>query len=97
MDKTFKQYCSDFLNNSKYGNKYKNNNQLWENKKRDLLSVWKNEVLEMKTPAKEIVIRSFVEEFGINSINALFRGNKEIIIESWLKTQVNKINKNSLV
>ena len=93
MEMTFKQYCADFLNNSKYGAKYKSNETLWNGKKEELKLKWKEEVLNMDSSAKEIVIRSFVEEFGVQSLNALFRGSKEIILDNWNKTQVNKMSK----
>ena len=93
MEMTFKQYCNDFLNNSKYGKKYLNDELLWNGKREQLKLEWKEKVLMMECPAKEIVIRSFIEEFGIDSINSVFRGSKEIIKENWLKTQVNKMPK----
>jgi hypothetical protein len=31
MEMTFKQYCNEFIKNSKYGKKYTNDETLWKN------------------------------------------------------------------
>jgi len=86
---TFNQFCENWLNNSKYANKYKNNNKVWEDKKKDLFREW-DQVLETRAEIgdiPEIVIRNLISIVGQESVLRTFRGTKEKGLYSWFETQ----------
>lgn len=89
---TFNQYCEDFLNNSKYKEKYKSNKTLWEGQKKLLLDKWYKLLQERAEEGDipEIVIRSLVKEIGESTVRRIFRGTKEKGLYSWEQTQIKK-------
>jgi hypothetical protein len=82
---TFNQYCEDYLKNCRYRAAYEADRKKWENKKRDLLNGW---VEELKTralvgPLSSPVIVSFIRQFDEALLYRTFRGIYEKGIENF--------------
>lgn len=96
---TFKQFCENWLNNSRYKDKYKKDATRWNNKKRDLQLQWIS-ILEERAEEGTIpekVIRSFVNMFGEEQTRRTFRGVKEKGLELWNQTQTKKALRENII
>lgn len=88
MNMTFKQYCDNYLENSRYGAKYKElglNSDQWKECKGNLLIKWKEEVLKHAEnyPLETKVIVSWGRQFGEWTIFRTFRGKYEKGIKNY--------------
>lgn len=76
---TYKQYCNNYLENCKYKNNYLNNNDRWEQKKKDLITVWENMLLDHAEDKiiPSDVLQSYIRVFGEERLFTRFKGTKE--------------------
>ena len=94
---TYNQFCDHYLNNCKYKNAYLKNNQLWENRKKDLITDWENillEVAEIKIISSK-VLQSYIRIFGKQRLFARFSGRKFKGISNFkIPAKIKKIREN---
>ncbi len=92
---TYEQYCTNYIENSKYTKAIKSNKNQLDSTRKSCLQKWIKALEERAEIGSipEIVIRAYVKMFGEEQTKRVFRGIKEQGLKDWMQTQINKLDR----
>jgi hypothetical protein len=92
---TYEQYCTNYIENSKYSKAIKSNETQLKATRNICLTNWTKALEERAEIGSipEIVIRAYVKMFGEEQTKRVFRGTKEQGLKEWRQTQINKLDR----